>query len=637
MPKRKDRKPGADGGPGSTAAPPELVVLTRRDAAIHASAAGILASLAGAPTGELEAVLADHGATLEPILGGTQERLLASSASVAAQVFASMPGADLASFYSVAAPADRLEALRSDLEGQDLVEAAYIKPGAEPAMLNDMVAAAEEAPPATADFSARQLYLDAAPGGIEARWAWTQNGGRGANVRIIDIEGAWRFTHEDLTGNQGGVVGGVMSTDIGWRNHGTAVIGEFGGDANSFGITGISPDANVSAISIFNPNGSASSSAALVAAAARLRPGDVILIELHRPGPRFNFAGRVDQAGYIAIEWWPDDFAAIAAAVARGIIVVEAAGNGAENLDDAIYQNPAPGFPAGWSNPFRRTNRDSGAIVVGAGAPPPGTHGRNHGADRSRLGFSNFGALIDTQGWGREVTTTGYGDLQGGSNEDLWYTDTFSGTSSASPIIVGTVASLQGMNLAQGRPPLTPAQVRNCLRTTGSPQQDEPGRPATQRIGTRPNLRQLVTCAIGPTKSLQKELKDRKDRIKDIKDKEKEVLKDSKDTKENKDRKDFKDRKEKELAKEFKDRKDVFEKPREVFHPGGPDASGQAESGVDARLAAVEATVQNLVHFISEDQRPDLSASALGDDAQQLGQDEEQAKAWKDQKDIETY
>ena len=48
---------------------------------------------------------------------------------------------------------------------------------------------------------------------------------------------------------------------------------------------------------------------------------------------------------------------------------------------------------------------------------PPGTHGRNHGADRSRLDFSNYGALIDAQGWGREVTTCGYGDLQGGANE----------------------------------------------------------------------------------------------------------------------------------------------------------------------------------------------------------------------------
>jgi hypothetical protein len=176
--------------------------------------------------------------------------------------------------------------------------------------------------------------------------------------------------------------------------------------------------------------------------------------------------------------------------------VVEAAGNGADDLDDAIYDSPALGFPAGWTNPFKRSNRDSGAIVVGAGAPPPGTHGADHGPDRSRLSFSNYGPLIDAQGWGREVTTCGYGDLQGGANEDLWYTDRFSGTSSASPIVVGTLGSLQGILRAQGQAPLAPDRARELLRATGSPQTDAPGRPASQRIGNRPDLLQLVAQAL---------------------------------------------------------------------------------------------------------------------------------------------
>ena len=264
-----------------------------------------------------------------------------------------------------------------------------------------MAAAPEEPPPATPDLSARQIFLNAAPSGIDARWAWTQAGGRGRDIRIIDVEGAWRFTHEDLTQNQGGVVAGTPIAGVDWRNHGTAVLGEFSGDVNTVGIVGISAEAIVSAFS----HGSIGSAAAINQAASRLRAGDIILLEMHRPGPRFNFATRTDQRGYIAVEWWPDDFAAILNATSRGIIVVEAAGNGAENLDDALYQTPGTGFPAGWRNSFRRTNRDSGAIVVGAGAPPPGTHGRDQRPDRSRLDFSNWGALIDAQGWGREVTT----------------------------------------------------------------------------------------------------------------------------------------------------------------------------------------------------------------------------------------
>ena len=176
---------------------------------------------------------------------------------------------------------------------------------------------------------------------------------------------------------------------------------------------------------------------------------------------------------------------------------MEAAGNGAENLDDAIYNTRPIGFPADWSNPFNRANRDSGAIVVGAGAPPPGTHGRDHGPDRSRLDFSNWGALVDAQGWGREVTTCGYGDLQGGLglNEDEWYTDRFSGTSSASPIVVGALGCVQGVLRAHNRTLLSPARARSLLRETGSPQEDAPGRPSTQRIGNRPNLRQLLANA----------------------------------------------------------------------------------------------------------------------------------------------
>lgn len=452
------------------------------------------------------------------------------------------------------------------------------------------------------------------------------------------MEGAWRFTHEDLTQNQGGVIAGTPINGVDWRNHGTAVLGEFSADVNTIGIVGIASDATASGSS----HGGVGSAAAINQASSRLRAGDIILLEMHRPGPRFNFASRNDQRGYIAVEWWPDDFAAILNATSRGIIVVEAAGNGAENLDDVLYQTPAAGFPPGWRNPLRRSNRDSGAIVVGAGAPPPGTHGRDHGPDRSRLDFSNWGALVDAQGWGREVTTCAYGDLQGGSNEDLWYTDTFSGTSSASPILTGAIACIQGMAKARGRPVLTPPQLRNCLRSTGSPQQDAPGRPASQRIGNRPDLRAFATCAFGKGKEITKEVvKEGKEAFKDSKDtkerkdavkERKEIIKEqTKDVKE----KDIKEVKEKELKelkekeqKEFKEKDKDFEnkttaKISEV-RPFGAEAGG----GIDERIAALEQTVQQLVHFIGQELRPDLARSAL----QVSGQ---HAKDEKDNKDAE--
>jgi len=477
----------------------ELIVVAKSEAQLRVTRARIT-SVEGVNVNSLADILASQSAVMRPLFGINEEQIQARIASVAAETDADVP--DLSLYYRVEAPDEHLEELATRLREHEVVEAAYVKPAAElPIALDQvseifhhMVPLAEEAPSVSPDFTVRQAYLDAAPGGIDARYAWTQSGS-GAGVGIIDIEGAWRFTHEDLTQNQGGVVGGTQSTNLKWRNHGTAVVGEFGSDRNTFGCTGICPDANVRAISIFGGLGSAR---AIRLAADMLNSGDIILIELHRGGPRST---GIRQQGLIAIEWWPDDFDAIRYATSRGVIVVEAAGNGAENLDDPIYNTPSQGFPSNWTNPFNRTNRDSGAIVVGAGAPPPNTHGRDHGPDRSRLDFSNYGSLIDAQGWGREVTTCGYGDLQGGSDEDLWYTDQFSGTSSASPIVVGALACLQSILRTRGKSPVSPAAARILLRSTGSPQQDAPGRPRNQRIGNRPNIREMLALAelIGST------------------------------------------------------------------------------------------------------------------------------------------
>lgn len=504
------KKPSSGPGNGGDYAPerdtpsePELILVARREVGMRARREG-LASAAGADMSDLDSILRNAGALCHPLFGESEERVLEDMAAMPSAEGAEAALPDLSLYYRVEAPADQLETLRDRLDEASSVEAVYLKPPAYPSAeaaetmeapfleeeeINTMAPAAGEAPPASPDFTARQGYLGPAPAGIDARYAWGLSGGRGWNVRVCDVEGGWNFAHEDLRQNQGGVVG-TNSANPGWRNHGTAVVGEIGGDRNAIGITGICPDAHVRGVSIFGGVGSAG---AIRTAANLLRPGDIILIELHRPGPRATGAG---QQGFIAMEWWPDDFAAIRYAVNRGICVIEAAGNGGENLDHPAYNTPGRGFPADWRNPFNRGQRDSGAVIVGAGAPPPGTNGRNHGPDRSRLGFSNYGSAVDVQGWGREVVTTGYGDLQGGGNTNLHYTERFSGTSSASPIVVGALGCVQGVLKARRRVPLSPARARDLFRASGSPQQDAPGRPRSQRIGRRPNLRQMIPMAL---------------------------------------------------------------------------------------------------------------------------------------------
>ncbi len=541
---------------------PELIVIADPAAALRIGTGGV-ESGGGADTRALNRVASRAAVTLRPLFG-PEERVRLEARRLAPSAIGPVP--DLSVYYHVEAPAGDLAGLAEELAGSEGVQAAYVKPASEPPELNDMAPAPEDAPPSTPDFIAKQLYLEPAPGGVDARYAWTWPGGGGASVSIIDCEWGWRFDHEDLTVGQGGVVVGTGSTDT---NHGTAVIGEISGDRNAFGITGICPDAFIRAAAFSGPT-----AATIRGAADRLGAGDIILLEIHRAGPRHNFQGRDDQLGYIAVEWWPDDFDAIRYANSRGIIVVEAAGNGAENLDDAIYSVRPGGFPASWTNPFNRANRDSGAIVVGAGAPPPGTHGVSWGADRSRLDFSNYGALIDAQGWGREVTSTGYGDLQGGGDPRIWYTNRFSGTSSASPIVVGVLGALQGALRAAGKTPMTPATARAWLRATGSPQQDEPGRPATQRIGNRPDLKALIQAHvkgnIAIDKAVVKDAKDVKLENKEFKNEKAEVKerKEKIEVKEHKrENKEFKN--EKAEIKERKEKIEVIEGKNVLVDGGG--------------------------------------------------------------------
>jgi hypothetical protein len=141
---------------------------------------------------------------------------------------------------------------------------------------------------------------------------------------------------------------------------------------------------------------------------------------------------------------------------------------------------------AGCGNLFNRSVRDSGAIIVGAGSPT--TYPQT---DRSRLYFSTYGSRVDVQGWGYNVYTTGYGDLYSGTGKNQWYTAQFSGTSSASPIVTGAAALLSSISQQRGKLQ-TPAWIRSTLTSTGSPQQDDPGYPASENIGPRPNLKAAI-------------------------------------------------------------------------------------------------------------------------------------------------
>jgi serine protease len=365
--------------------------------------------------------------------------------------------------------ADRAESELARLAADPGVEQAYLEPSYS-LPTSGSVAADPSCPITTPSYTEHQGYLGPAPGGIDAPAAWRTDT-RGQGVQFADLEGGWNAAHEDLPGDRIEHVWGTPIPDRSWRAHGTAVLGEVVGLDNGKGVVGIAPAVDrVYTSSI----GNSSVADALDAAAEKLRPGDVLLIELQGTGPRGRF---------VPMEYWDDNYDVIKAATARGVVIIEAAGNGDEDLDLKIFKGK-----------FDRRVRDSGAILVGAGGPP-----RAGFRDRAKLDFSNYGSRVDVQGWGRMVATLDYGDLQSCEGADRSYTDrhytgTFAGTSSASPIVAGAAILVESYVRQRTGAAMAPEQVRQLLHDTGTPQAGD----LKKQIGPRPDLARAFEFLVAP-------------------------------------------------------------------------------------------------------------------------------------------
>ena len=317
-------------------------------------------------------------------------------------------------------------------------------------------------PPETPSFVAYQGYRTEAPDGFDSEYAALWPGGKGEGIFVVDIEYSWDPTHEDIASGPQEVSWGWNSGDYAY--HGNGVLGQLIAEDNGYGVTGMIPESELLMVPPYASPDNYVVADAIENATDLLAAGDVILIE--QQSYAFD--------NYCPVEISPAIFDAIQHATAQGIVVVEAGGNGYQDLDASYWE--------GW---FDRELQDSGAIMVGGGEPP------DSGQARTWAG-SSYGSRVDLQGWYGSIASVG-----GEGMADLFYPESdarqaytgyFGGTSGASPMVVSAVVIANALAVERNGMAWEPLELRDALKSTGIPQpEDDP-----YKIGPQPDIRRFL-------------------------------------------------------------------------------------------------------------------------------------------------
>jgi serine protease len=371
--------------------------------------------------------------------------------------------ADFGVFYYVDAPSETdLVGLVKTLLHWNSVQTAYIdQTGPDP-----VVNAADD------PRSGNQGYLDPAPDGIDAEYAWTFAGGDGAGQRFIDLEQGWTLDHEDIVAHGATLLHGVLLDSS--RGHGTSVLGEVCAVDNAIGCAGIVP--NIAAVDVVSFNGS-NRPDAILAAITHLAFGDALLLEAQVWLNGTTLLG--------PIEAYDAEYEAIRLATALGIIVVEAGGNGTNNGSTPALDMDAYTTLGGQAilnrDPANPDFRDSGAIIVTAATST---------APHTRLPYGPHGRRIDCYAWGQNINTLS-SDAAGSTT---LYRTNFGGTSGASPIITGAALAVQGRAEAQLGYRFSPRQMRAILSDPATGTLPDAAEPT--QISVMPNLRSIFDTVL---------------------------------------------------------------------------------------------------------------------------------------------
>jgi hypothetical protein len=284
---------------------------------------------------------------------------------------------------------------------------------------------AQDAAQPTPDFEVLQTYLDQ-PGqrwkGMNIRTVWDQQViGRGARVHFSD--GGLYPNHEDLRGNPDLHVVGLSPNDN--PHHGTASVGLLLARSNAFGMTGI---CHASELYMYDNRATDTRDQWQTPKdlLRHVRPGDIVAV--NRQTANINVLSTFLPSLHDQL-WWDST----RALTQRGAVVVNAASNGSNATDASKGVTRGYGVDLSQWRYFEDLG-DADAILIGA---CQSWDGKAHQ-------YSNYGYRYRMlNAWGDSVATLGYGELQDKAGNDRDYTNTYAGTSSATPLVTGALALIQ--------------------------------------------------------------------------------------------------------------------------------------------------------------------------------------------------
>ncbi len=361
--------------------------------------------------------------------------------------------ADLNNYYRVhTSNASETLRLVNAMNSLEEVEIAYLEPSRE-----SLVLLGEDLAPTTPLLESGQGYLDSAPIGLGYREVAGIVGSGAPDLRIGQLEFGWYFDHEDACELIRANVIGNQPTSLydTFAPHGNAVAGVLMANRNRYGILGMTHQAGMIIGSVL-ANASASDTISMTAAVAQ--PGDVFVA---------SYAFLLTTGGQAPMDFFQADFDAIYTATLSGITYVFGAGNASQDLGDESL----------FGTRYLPDQPDSGGVIVGGG----------QSTDLAPWPQTSYGERVDCHAWAENITTLNFAnELFSQTGEKQNYTAVFGGTSGAGPMVAGVAAVLSNVVREQENRQLTPFEIRDLLRTVGTPQ--DPG----VDIGPRPDLVQLL-------------------------------------------------------------------------------------------------------------------------------------------------